>query len=100
MKRLSLLLLIIFIVVSCHSDDSDDPITKNATIFIDESEVDNCWYTIKTESNEFFTTDNLPGEYSEDNFEARITYQITAERGDCGFGGVLVKIKILKLVEI
>ena len=100
MKKLILLLLVIFVFVSCDSDDSDDPITKNATILIDEIEVDNCLYTIKTESNEFFTTDSLPGEYSEDNFEARITYHITEERGNCGFGSALNKIKILKLVEL
>ncbi|MGY5847665.1 hypothetical protein ACW6QP_09610 [Salegentibacter sp. HM20] len=100
MKKFSLLILIIFAFVSCESDDSDDPITKNVTISIDRSEVDNCLYTIKTESNEFFTTDNLPGEYSENTLEARITYKLTEERSNCGFAGSLIKIEILKLVEI
>ena len=100
MKKLSLLFLFLLVLAGCESDDSDNSITKTATIIIDESEVDNCLYTIKTESNEFFTTDNLPGEHSENTFEARITYQMTEERGDCGFAGSLIKIKILKLVEI
>lgn len=100
MKKFSLLLLVIFVFASCDSDDSDDLITKNATIFIDESQVDNCLYTIKTENNEFFTTDNLKGEYSESSLAARITYQITEERNNCGFSGSLIKIEILKLTEI
>lgn len=100
MKKLSLLFLFLLVSAGCESDDSDNSITKIATVIIDESEVDNCLYTIKTENNEFFTTDNLPGEYSENTFEARITYQMTEERGDCGFAGSLIKIKILRLVEI
>lgn len=100
MKKLSLLLLFIFVFVNCDSDDSVDPITKTATIYIDESEVDNCLYTIKTESNEFFTTETLPGEYSVNTLEAQITYNVTEERDNCGFGGSLIKIEILKLIEI
>ncbi|GHA47035.1 hypothetical protein GCM10007103_30120 [Salinimicrobium marinum] len=86
--------------MSCDSDDSVDPITKIATIYIDESEVDNCFYTIKTENNEVFTTNNLPGEYSESTFESRIIYRVTEEICNCGFAGSLVKIEIVKLVEI
>lgn len=88
------------ILVNCDSADPDPPITKNATILIDESEVDNCLYTIKTESNEFFTTDKLPVEFSENSFDAQITFQLTEEKSDCGFSGSLIKIKVLKLVEL
>lgn len=100
MKKYNLLLIVLLLFAGCTSDDSDNTITQTATITIDAFEVDNCMYTIKTESKEFFTTDHLIGDYSETTFDARITYRVTEEKGNCGFAGSLSKIKILKLVEL
>ena len=100
MRKLLPILCAWLLLWSCDSDDSQELLVKNATITIDESEVDNCLYTIKTEDKEFYTTNRLPASYSENSFEAKITYKLTEERGDCGFGGFLYKIEILELMKL
>ncbi|SHF94549.1 hypothetical protein SAMN05444483_103333 [Salegentibacter echinorum] len=105
MKNFSLLFCLFILFMSCDKDDSEyanskNLITENVTIFIDESELDNCLYSILTKDNNSYTTDNLPGEYSEIKFEARLKYQLTDERKNCGFSGPLKRIKIIELVKI
>ena len=100
MRKLLPILCAWLLLWSCDSDDSQELLVKNATITIDESEVDNCLYTIKTEDKEFYYANSLPASYSENSFEAKITYKLTEERGDCGFGGFLYKIEILELMKL
>ena len=100
MKKLLLIFFGILLFSGCTSDDSDELFVKKASVIIDRSEVDNCLYTIRTEDEENFTTDWLPGNYQGASFEAEITYRITDGEADCGFGGILYKIKIVELVKL
>lgn len=100
MNKFCTMVLMIILFSSCDKDDSQELMIQNATIFIDESETDNCLFTIRTENNESYSTEDLPGDYSAPTFEARITYRTTEERMDCGFAGSLIKIEILQLEKI
>ncbi|MDQ3393282.1 MAG: hypothetical protein M3512_04105 [Bacteroidota bacterium] len=100
MKKVILIFGLFFLFTSCDKEDPENIIVKNATIYIDQSEKDNCMYSIKTEDNEFFATRQLPVQSNDQNFKARITYTITEGTINCGFGGYLTEIIITNLVRL
>lgn len=85
--------------ISCDKDeDSENILIKNAIIYIDETELDNCRYSVKTVDNEFFSTQRLPEKVNSSKVEAQITYTITEHTINCGFGGYLREIKIISML--
>lgn len=100
MKRILLIFNLILIFGSCDKEEPETILIKKATIYIDQSEIDNCLYTIKTEDNEFYATRKLPGQYNGPNFESRITYTLTEGTINCGFGGYLTEIIISSLERL
>ena len=85
---------------NCDSDETYEILVKNAPITLEETEVDTCFYSIRTEDKEKYTTDRLPGSYSETNFDAKITFKVTKGGIDSDFGDFLYKLEILELIKL
>lgn len=100
MKKIIILFSFLIFFSSCDKEETEVVLTKNATIYIDKTEVDNCMYSVKTDDNEFYATKVLPGLNETANFRARITYTLTDGTINCGFGGYLTEIKISNIVKI
>ena len=74
--------------------------TENATIHYDPTGIDNCVYVIDTDNKESFTIDELDDDFNEDNLRVKISYKVTEEELNCGFGGYLPKIEIITIKKI
>jgi len=101
LKKILLIFGLLIFFSGCDKDESEIVIIKNATIYIDPSEVDNCMYSIKTDDNEFYATKVLPGvNNTTTTFRASITYTLTDGTINCGFGGYLTEIRISNIVKL
>ena len=107
MKNLfiTLSITICFSFFHCNEEkDKQTPIqevfTENATIHYDKSGIDNCVYGITMDSKAFYTVDELDDDFNENNLRVKISYKITEEELNCGFGGYLPKIEIITIRKI
>ena len=98
-----LILSILFIVTNCSEEvvkQQNELQTENVTIYYDASEIDNCIYTIKTESNNFYSVKSLNEIFRENNLKVKISYTKTNERINCGFSNNLTVIEIKSIERI
>ena len=103
MKKMFLILSILFIVTNCSEkvvEQQNELQTENATIYYDASEIDNCIYTIKTESNNFYSVKSLNETFRENNLKVKISYTKTNERINCGFSNNLTVIELESIERI
>lgn len=92
-----LFIFILSFIISCSKEEDQTVIIENATIFYDPVGADNCKYSVKTESNDFYAIEQLDEKFRENNLEVKISYFITDERMNCGFDTDLPIIKIEKI---
>jgi hypothetical protein len=103
MKNILLILSFFFFITACNEDETEQQeniITENATVYYDASEIDNCIYTIKTENNNFYSVENLDEIFRENNLTVKISYTKTDKRLNCGFSNNLIVIKIVTIDKI
>lgn len=98
-----LILSIFLSITGCSEEETkqqNELQTENATIYYDVSEIDNCIYTIKTESNSFYSVENLDETFRENNLQVKISYTKTNRKINCGFSNNLTVIKIESIERI
>ena len=98
-----LILIIFFLFTGCNEEEAkqqNELQTENATIYYDASEIDNCIYTIKTDSNNFYSLESLDETFRENNLQVKISYTKTNEKINCGFSNNLTVIKIESIERI
>lgn len=103
MEKIFLILSILFIAINCTKEEvkqQNELQTKNATIYYDTSEIDNCLYTIKTESNNVYTVKSLDETFRKDNLKVKNSYTKSNEKINCGFSGNLTVIKLKSIKKI
>lgn len=103
MKNIPLILITLFFIYRCSEEEvklQNELQTENATIYYDASEIDNCIYTIKTESNSFYSVENLDETFRENNLQVKISYTKTNGKINCGFSNNLTVIKIESIERI
>lgn len=103
MKNMFLILSIFFLITGCSEEKTEQQeniITEKATIYYDSSGIDNCVYTFKTESNNFYTIENINEEFRQNNLRAKISFKITNNIMNCGFSGGLPVIQIETIEKI
>jgi hypothetical protein len=103
MKNMILILIALLFTTGCSENESDQQeniVTESATVYYDASGIDNCIYTIKTESNNFYAVENLDETFRENNLTVKISYTKTNERLNCGFSNNLTVIKIESIEKI
>lgn len=103
MKNMILILSTFFLIIGCSEEESkpqNELITENATIYYDSSGVDNCVYTFKTDSNNFYSVENINEKFRQNNLKVKISFIITNDIMNCGFSGGLTKIKIESIEKI
>ena len=98
---ITLLIAVCFSFFHCNEEKDERPVfTENATIHYDKKGIDNCVYTIAMDSKAFYTVDELDDDFNENNLRVKISYKITEEELNCGFGGYLPKIEIITIKKI
>ena len=103
MKNMYLILSVLFLFTGCNEEETkqeDELITENATIYYDASEIDNCIYTIKTESNNSYSVESLDETFRENNLQVKISYTKTNGKINCGFSNNLTLIKLESIKRI
>lgn len=98
-----LILITLFFTTGCSKNESDlqeNIVTESATVYYDAFGIDNCIYTIKTESNNFYTVESLDETFRENNLQVKISYTKTNEKINCGFSNNLTVIKIESIKRI
>lgn len=100
MKNILLIFIFSFFIISCSKEENQMIMTQNATIFYDPSIIDNCKYTIKTESNNFYAVKILDEMFRENNLKVKISYFITDEKMNCGFSNNMFIIQIKTIERI
>ncbi len=108
MKRIilfSALALLLSATIGCEKETiPKEAITQEAKIFFDGA-IDSCGgvYMIQIKSNKFpkwYKPNNLPKEYQIDGINVQITYTLTNEFYQCGFGGKKEIINIHKIKRL
>ena len=102
MKNMYLILTMLFLFTGCSEEKGQEQevLTETATIYYDASGIDNCTYTIKTESNQFYAVENLDERFRENNLMVKISYSKTSEKLNCGFSNNLTVIKLETIEKI
>ena len=100
MKNMFLILSVFLFITGCSEEDTNQLATENATIYYDSSGIDNCIYTIKTDSNNFFTIENINEEFRQNNLRVNISFRKTDNTMNCGFSGNLTIIQIETIEKI
>tara|TARA_B110001450_G_C17531181_1_gene444746 strand:- start:176 stop:487 length:312 start_codon:yes stop_codon:yes gene_type:complete len=103
MKNIYLIITILFLFTGCSENEEkqqENILTENATVYYDSSAIDNCVYTIKTESNKFYAVESLDEIFRENSLMIRISYTMTDEKLNCGFSNNLTIIKIETITKI
>ena len=98
-----LILSIFFFTTGCGEEEAkqqEEIITENATLYYDSSGIDNCVYTFKTESNNFYTIENINEKFRQNNLSVKISFKITDNIMNCGFSGGLPVIQIETIEKI
>jgi hypothetical protein len=103
MKNMYLILSVLLLFTGCNEEEAkqeENIVTENAVVYYDSSAIDNCVYTIKTESNNFYTVESLDEIFRENNLMIKISYTVTDEKLNCGFSNNLTIIKIETIEKI
>ena len=103
MKNMFLIMSIFFMTTGCSEEETkqqENVIIENATIYYDSSGIDNCVYTFKTDSNSFYTIENINEEFRQNNLRVKISFKITDNIMNCGFSGGLTVIQIKAMEKI
>ncbi len=90
----------------CEKEEKipEEAITKKAKVFYDKA-IDSCGdvYMIEIKNNKFpdwYKPNNLPKGYQIDGINVEITYTLTDEYYNCGFGGKKAIINIHKIKRL
>ena len=103
MKNMFLILITLLFTTGCSEEETkqqENLVTENATIYYDSSGIDNCIYTFKTDSNNFYTIENLNEEFRQNNLRVNISFRETDNTMNCGFSGSLTIIQIETIEKI
>jgi len=92
----AILLLLLTGITNCENDDKD-MVTGSVLYF---APPDNCNdYMIKID-NKIYKPKTLENQYKVDGLKVRLSYRITNEQWNCGFGGYQTVIEILKIEKL
>ncbi len=97
LKRISLLLIIGFGLISCTDDSVPDTIDATGMIQENPANYQNCGFVINVDG-QYLKPTYLPGQYEIDSLEARFTYVDLKRESTCqeaGFG-----LKEVRLIQI
>lgn len=102
MKNMFLFLSIFLFTTGCGGEDTNQHplVTENATLYYDSSGIDNCIYTFKTDSNNFYSTENIHEGFRRNNLRVSISFRKTNKTLNCGFSGHLTLIQIEAIEKI
>ena len=102
MKKIILLTSFVLFIVGCEKNDQNNReiITENAIVYYRPNSGAECILTLRTERNYSYALENINTEFKEDELQVKISYYITDEVFDCGFGGNLNIIEIVNIEKI
>lgn len=103
MKNIILVLTTLLLISACNNNESNQQNefqTENATIYYDASGIDNCVYTIETDSKKTYTVENLNNDFNQNNLRVKISFEVTDNIMNCGFSGGLKEIKIVSIEKL
>ncbi len=105
-KITAIMLLVVGIFASCTEKKSSQ---EDASIFVENGIVkytppeDNCnAYMIVIEQedpayNKYYKPDQLSDQFKVDNLQVKVQFRITEDKHNCGFGGYVPVINIIKI---
>ena len=103
-KQILSIICLCAVITGCNADDSDEATYIKDGIIRYVPPPDSCDdYMIVFEIDQFekyFKPDNLSDDFKVDGLRVRVTCRITEEKHNCGFGGYVPIIHIIKIKKI
>ncbi|MDR0540931.1 MAG: hypothetical protein LBH19_01825 [Dysgonamonadaceae bacterium] len=98
-KIVALVLLLAGTAVACEEKETSDGYVKTGIVKYFPPP-DNCNDYMIVVGDSIYKPDKLDEKYKVDNCEVQITYRMSGEKHNCGFGGDVPCINILKIEKL